>query len=85
MWEPLRQTEEVRFPGQIGQRMTAGGGQGAAQNLRLSKSFLESNSLNWQMGKSRLGKVGDLPWSHREFVARLSPDLGSPCPLLPVT
>lgn len=28
MWEPLRQTEEVSFPGQMGQRMTAGGGQG---------------------------------------------------------
>ena len=86
-----REPEEFRFPGQIGQRITAEERQGecmgkwAAQNLGLSKFSLESNSHSLKMGKSRLGEVRDLPWSHREFVARLSPDLRSPRPLLSVT
>ena len=83
-----RQPEEVRFPGQTGQRITAEGrpggcvGKWAAQDLRLSKFSLESNSHSLKMGKSRLGEAGDLPWSYREFVARLSPDLRPPRPLL---
>lgn len=57
-------------------------GKWAAQDLRLSKFSLESNSHSLKMEKSRLGEAGDLPWSYREFVARLSPDLRPPRPLL---
>ena len=87
-WTLERQPEEVRFPGQTGQKITAEGrpggcvGKWAAQDLRLSKFSLESNSHSLKMEKSRLGEAGDLPWSYREFVARLSPDLRPPRPLL---